>query len=206
MKKLLIIGILVLCLLLVNGCSNEPVCNVPYFEYKTGECCLDKNSNQICDNDEKEESPIVSVNDDIKEDEESIETAFQPVQALTVESCTDLANFDCLWSYITKDEIQLKLKAKKVGIIIIEKIEIPNVPCTKIYKNISLENGMKYNDIRQLNIGCDFKKNSVDSDLYIYMLYYPPLGFRNENVSDKWTGYIEPTKMVSSGWISGMIR
>lgn len=47
--------------------ENIPVCKSPYYEYKTGECCLDKNNNKVCDEDETgeqepttEENPIVS--------------------------------------------------------------------------------------------------------------------------------------------------
>ncbi|MDD5111034.1 MAG: hypothetical protein PHG85_00645 [Candidatus Altiarchaeota archaeon] len=37
--------------------TNEPFCPQPYIEYKRGECCLDSNSNRICDKDETTTSP-----------------------------------------------------------------------------------------------------------------------------------------------------
>ncbi|MFH1637298.1 MAG: hypothetical protein ABIB71_02630 [Candidatus Woesearchaeota archaeon] len=32
---------------------KEPLCIPPYFEYKTGDCCLDSNLNRVCDKDER---------------------------------------------------------------------------------------------------------------------------------------------------------
>lgn len=32
--------------------EEQALCNPPYFEFKKGECCLDVNSNKVCDNDE----------------------------------------------------------------------------------------------------------------------------------------------------------
>ncbi|MBU4502921.1 MAG: trypsin-like peptidase domain-containing protein, partial [Nanoarchaeota archaeon] len=56
MKGLVLFGIL--ALILLSGCAEkEPLCKTPYFEYKTGECCLDKDSNQICDKDETNKEP-----------------------------------------------------------------------------------------------------------------------------------------------------
>ena len=46
---------LVIVLFFIIGCiTTGTVCNKPYYEYKTGECCLDENDNKICDKDEVE--------------------------------------------------------------------------------------------------------------------------------------------------------
>lgn len=66
--KLGIIFAIVLITILFSGCiaqqpaekqqttieqtTTQPFCPQPYFEYKAGECCLDKNDNRICDKDE----------------------------------------------------------------------------------------------------------------------------------------------------------
>lgn len=39
-------------LALLAGCTSASVCRGAYYEFKTGECCLDENNNHICDNDE----------------------------------------------------------------------------------------------------------------------------------------------------------
>jgi ABC-type Fe3+-hydroxamate transport system substrate-binding protein len=75
MSKNILAGVLVLAVL-ISGCSNqgnitgnvvkeiEFSCNHPYIEYKTGECCVDENSNGICDEDDVKlkdvrEAPVV---------------------------------------------------------------------------------------------------------------------------------------------------
>ena len=62
MDKKYIISLLLITIVFISACSGgsytgnvtkEVVsCNEPYFEFMTGKCCLDKNSNQICDADE----------------------------------------------------------------------------------------------------------------------------------------------------------
>ncbi|MBW3019250.1 hypothetical protein KY329_03635 [Candidatus Woesearchaeota archaeon] len=47
----------VLLMVVLAACAAEQqaeplTCNAPYFEYKSGECCLDANSNRVCDADE----------------------------------------------------------------------------------------------------------------------------------------------------------
>ncbi|MDP6642246.1 MAG: hypothetical protein QGF74_02630 [Candidatus Nanoarchaeia archaeon] len=57
MKRLTIV-LFLLSLLFISACVKETVikessfCKDPYFEYKEGECCLDKSNNSICDKDE----------------------------------------------------------------------------------------------------------------------------------------------------------
>ena len=43
-----------------TGSAVKSVCNSPYFEYKTNECCLDTNANSICDKDESVSDPVVA--------------------------------------------------------------------------------------------------------------------------------------------------
>lgn len=51
MKKLVIALLIILI-----ACQQTPQCNPPYFEWQKGACCLDINSNRVCDSDEKTES------------------------------------------------------------------------------------------------------------------------------------------------------
>lgn len=67
MKKILLLILIVF----VSSCAKVEevqLCNPPYFEYKSGECCLDQDSNKICDIDEKEEET-----EEITEDKTEVE-------------------------------------------------------------------------------------------------------------------------------------
>lgn len=90
-----LIGISFLVLtILISSCSNgytgrvvedksevvdKPTCTTPYFEYKLGECCLDKDSNNVCDVDEvKREEPIEpEIIEESKEEPELAENVFK---------------------------------------------------------------------------------------------------------------------------------
>ncbi len=48
MNKTILIIFMAVCLVLM-GCSKEPFCKSPSIEYQKGSCCLDSNSNNICD-------------------------------------------------------------------------------------------------------------------------------------------------------------
>jgi len=63
----IILVIISIVLLVLAGCvtqqpvvQEEPFCTSPYFEYKKGECCLDANSNNICDTDEDQKEVMVT--------------------------------------------------------------------------------------------------------------------------------------------------
>jgi hypothetical protein len=57
-KKTLLMIILTIGLFVIAcGQQNTEItktCNPPYFEYQTGQCCLDSNNNSICDIDEQQ--------------------------------------------------------------------------------------------------------------------------------------------------------
>lgn len=54
--------ILSLSLIILISCSSQKIiCKQPYIEYKSDECCLDKNANNICDDDENEKEDIIQV-------------------------------------------------------------------------------------------------------------------------------------------------
>ena len=54
MKQTLLLIIVILAMILAScGQETKTSCNAPYFEYQTGQCCLDSNSNSICDTDEQ---------------------------------------------------------------------------------------------------------------------------------------------------------
>lgn len=54
--KILILSVLTIAVLVSSGCVQQPsgpICNPPYI-IKGNDCCLDQNSNQICDTDEQQ--------------------------------------------------------------------------------------------------------------------------------------------------------
>jgi len=194
MKKVLFI-LIIFSLLFLIGCKQTPtgetikgvVCNEPYIRY-ADDCCLDQNNNKICDNDEKEDKKT--------------DSSYQPVQALTVESCTNNQYFDCIWSYMTKEEVQFKLQAKKAGSFVIKKISMPNVPCEKEFEVVDKEEGLKFDDIVEIHIPCEFKKDSVESDLFISGFFYKWDDGRKTGVA----GYEDSDEIITKSWISGMVR
>ncbi|MBR9699858.1 hypothetical protein GOV09_05350 [Candidatus Woesearchaeota archaeon] len=52
---------LALVVLILVACTPQALCNAPYFEYKTGECCLDQDGNNICDSDENVVEKVIEV-------------------------------------------------------------------------------------------------------------------------------------------------
>lgn len=67
------------CIEIQQDESEDGLCKPPYIEFKEGECCLDKNSNQICDNDE-EESVTVPEKQEIVEKQEIQETEIEQLE------------------------------------------------------------------------------------------------------------------------------
>ena len=58
--------------------KSEPFCKGDYFEWKTNECCLDMNNNQICDKDENttknEVTILVQLNSTVKPKEKKTQS------------------------------------------------------------------------------------------------------------------------------------
>ena len=201
MKKTVLFGILISIILISGaGCEKqkEPLCNSPYFEYKTGECCLDQDSNKICDNDEKQEENKL----------------YQPVQPVITESCTKSTHFQCTWSNINKEEVQIKLKLIGNGIGIIKKIDIPGISCSKEFNEITVERGkifeagvgIRYEEIQQFNLPCTFNKDFVDSDLIVKMDFYNAKTFKEGNTSNYWMGYEDKEDITETMRITGLVR
>jgi len=73
-KLLILVTILLATILLISCTPQQPFCKNPYIEFQTGQCCLDANSNSICDRDEEVEEKIV------KEKEETTLQQTQPMK------------------------------------------------------------------------------------------------------------------------------
>src|SRR3989338_914500 len=84
--------ILMIVLIFLSGCSFtdktgsavKSVCNSPYFEYKTNECCLDTNANSICDKDESVSDPVVA-----EEEPAAVEVKEEVVEEIPAETAVE---------------------------------------------------------------------------------------------------------------------
>jgi hypothetical protein len=82
----LLLAILIACTPVTTPPVQESLCKTPYFEWKKGECCLDKNSNQICDNEERIEPVQISESKPIEQNEASAPQSDQPEAAPIIET------------------------------------------------------------------------------------------------------------------------
>lgn len=194
MKKYLIS---LLILFFITGCTNqqqitgsvikeqEIICNSPYIRYADS-CCLDKNYNDICDKDETTPSEnIVS--------EETIQ-----------DSCTDTSYFECLGSYITKEEVFLKLKAIRDGYTHIKKVEIPKYNCFKEFDESNVSSGLKFNNIIDIKVPCKIDKSKLEDEAFsIELIFYPRVGIDED--TGEWLGKPRGT-IFNKGTITGTVK
>lgn len=197
-------------LALISGCGNGPedatgsavasVCNAPYFEFKAGECCLDQNSNSICDSDEtavKEETTTETVT---KSDE---------VEITLSDSCTDTTYFACDASYITKDEIFFKLETKsRTGPGFLHLQGISALGCEKEFleKSKAIE-GYPIGTEILVSLPCvkfSAGEEVEDAEYTLEYIFYPDEGFINAQTGE-WEGTTRNLQK-SSGQISGTVR
>ncbi len=163
--------------------QKEVVCDSPYIRHGE-DCCLDKNFNNICDEDEKTEFP-----------EPQITTIVE-------DACTSTTYFDCWGSYITKDEIYLKLRANHEGYNVIRKIELPSIGCEKEFEPIPKEQGLEIRDIIEVRIPCKISTTYFKELEYtINSVYYLTSGDTTE-----WLGKETRGTIISSGTLSGTVR
>jgi len=107
MKKTILFGTILTVFLLI-GCVQQTApqketCKSPYIEYKLGECCLDSNGNNICDNDEKQEEVVV---EEVAEETTKI-TA--PVEFISTK-CTLPPGIECVDHKITSNGVIVTLQ------------------------------------------------------------------------------------------------
>ena len=212
MKKKLVYAFIYLSVLfllvIINGCGDNttgaavkaPVCNTPYFEFKTGECCLDTNANSICDSDEPAavaEKPTI----------EETAPAEPKVLEITVEdSCTDTTYLECDASYLTKDEVFFKFRAKRDGFLHLKKASVLGCSIDFSDKTKATDGYQIRSDIL-VSVPCrnyEPGKEIESSEYTIEYIFYPNDGFINPSTGE-WEGTIRNLQK-SSGEISGTVR
>lgn len=212
-----ILAILLLVTIL-SGCTSEDVttgsivkeliCNASYFEYKEGECCLDKNANSICDTNESIVEEVTATEETKTEtiSEPEPEPGVKEVKITVDDACADTTYFECLASYITKNEVFFKLKARKEGYIHPKKISV--LDCEKTFADKDkASQGYAANSELVVLVPCT--KNSLgqeikDKDYIIEYIFYPASGI--DSSTGEWKLEYQRGLQISTGKISGTVR
>lgn len=187
-------------LLFISGCSSVPdtveevstLCSPPYFEHKAGECCLDENSNQVCDVEEIQKFP----------EEQNVDIP---------DTCIVGSYFECTNININDDKIyggtiSFDLTLKRFGAAVITKIDFPELGCFLENKEWSIEDGVRQTP-KSFLVSCPFKgevleKRFVDSDMIIDVIYYDEV---RHGINSTWTGVYDIKKITIKGHVTGSI-
>lgn len=194
----------VFALLFLAGCSySEPVieevstlCTPPYFEYKTGECCLDDNSNQLCDVDEIQKFP--------PEEKESL--------VVEVPDSCDLGTYFECSNIVIKDDavlggyISFDLTFKKFGSAVVTKIDFPELGCSKTFSQWSIDDGVRQVS-KPFSVECKFKGDALanrfaDSQMVLDVVHYDEV---RQGIDSAWAGTYDVKKITVVGQVSGSI-
>jgi len=188
-------------LLFLAGCSEKPpvveeissLCIPPYFEYKSGSCCLDENYNQVCDVEEIQKFP---------EEEQNVEVP---------DTCTFGNYFDCSdinikYDKVSGGSISFDLTFKKFGAAVVTKIDFSQLNCSIENEQWSLGDGVRQTP-KSFVVGCPFNadvldKKFVDSDMVIDIIHYDEV---RQGVDSAWSGVYEIKKGTVTGHVSGSI-
>ncbi len=178
------IGVLILFVLVLAGCTQRNAeCTAPYIA-KGAECCLDRNENNICDEDET--SKVTAVVKD------------RPV-VMYEEVCDATSRFECLEKKITNDYVWLKLRFNKDEVLKVKKVALPELGCSQEFTN----EPMKYNDVQEFTIPCLLggkeivkSKLIIDADVQNYLRY------SNGQVYE----LTQPRTFSFSGVVSGFVQ
>ncbi len=183
MKLILLFLILVTGIL--AGCTQAgqgPNCPAPYRVNGAG-CCLDKNTNQICDADET--AKITTI---IKE---------RPVLTYN-EICDATSRFECVEKRITKNGVTLKLRLAKDELVQVRSVELSGLGCTQEFA----QPVMQYNDLTVLQIPCVVNQGNIQSKMAITADIQQYLRYSNGQAY----GTTEQRRFTLSGLISGFVQ
>ena len=138
--------------------EQAPLCNSPYIEFKNGECCLDSNSNKICDLDETKQNQTTtnpSSSDPIL-DKAVANLIAKGVDATEIDTILDskVGERIDLWLYAPSSDINTE--HVKLGFI-----ELYNLPNKYDFYAVHMSNGKNKNSQRKLE-NCDFWAYRID--------------------------------------------
>lgn len=189
MKVKFIVVLLLISIIFISGCasSNQIVCNKPYIQVGT-ECCLDENSNNICDKDEAQKPTYGQ--------------EFVVTNCYLPRNSVGSTEFGCSNFKIYKNVIKLIITSNTEQIRSIKSIELPNIGssgCSKIF-NFSFEDAIKYKENKEVEMNCDFLgEESIYSKMRITYVKYNKDGTLIDKKEQFYTGIIE-------GYIEGMVK
>ena len=182
-----LIGIIFILLVLYAGKTFtgnvvKDTCTSPYI-YIGGNCCLDKDNNQVCDEDEGPTSIIRAVEAE--------------------EDCSIDRKLTCAGKRISNNKITIKLRNDQSGIFSPTLIEITNAGktgCKKTFQG-KVEDGFDYQKDKEYEIDCAIDENYVDSLITIK-------GFTYEKSQVKGPAIMPYTiwDFETDGHISGMVQ
>ncbi len=192
MKKMyILLGLLVIIALIV-GCSsnNTPpsntnsnlVCEKPYIVVN-GDCCLDENSNEICDKNEAAKTPGTDL-----------------LQGPYVsERCDGGGRLKCVTYNIGLNTISIKLQSTSKDLINVKRMALSSLGCSQDFTGNA---EMRYDEVQEFKIPCTIKHTTIDSDITITSDV--------RVVSLKNTGEVyevsEPSEAIMNGHISGAVK
>ncbi|MBW2993392.1 hypothetical protein KY317_02365, partial [Candidatus Woesearchaeota archaeon] len=106
MREIIFIGLLVISIIAVSGCSggltgDAIVCDSPYIRHAVG-CCLDINANKICDNDEF--TSIVKETEEKETEEEEEEVEEENKTVVIPEPTAEIEGFED-WDIVLSDDV-----------------------------------------------------------------------------------------------------
>jgi hypothetical protein len=220
-KKMVMFTFLLLAIITISGCGSDDgaevtgkavdsICNAPYFEFKSGECCLDKNANSICDSDEDIVEEVV---EEVKTEEvattTTTATATTEVEEVTItvdDACTDTTYFECKASYVSKDEIFFKFETRRDGYTHLRKLSVAGCEREFAEKDKSSQGyPIRTNVIASVPCSKNTPGDELkDLDYVLTYVFYPLSGIDSD--TGEWGSKIARALQSSTGKISGTTR
>ncbi|MAG52360.1 MAG: hypothetical protein CMH62_00185 [Nanoarchaeota archaeon] len=216
-KKMVIFTLLLFAVVLtINGCKSdgdtptgsavESVCNAPYFEYKAGDCCLDKDANSVCDSDEDVVEETTTETTTEETTTETVTETPEEVEITVSDACSDTTYFECVASYVTKDEVFLKLKTRRDGFTHLK--EISALGCEKKFADKE-KSSQGYSVHSELVVSIPCQNNSpgeevTDADYVLNYIFYPTSGIDSD--TGEWDPAVQRFLQSSTGSLSATVR
>lgn len=127
-------------------------------------------------------------------------------EGLVISGC-EFSNdiFACTKHKIAQDKIEVRLKYLRPELVILNKIDLPFVPC---YKNITSEEGrMEFGDEKTFVFSCEMRREFAKSGMEItYNEYLPKKDSKGNVIPNEYEEDMPRNRFISTGWLSGMIR
>lgn len=165
-----------------TGNVVQDTCKAPY-TFIGGDCCLDKDNNGVCDDDEAITGNVIS--------------------RIVEEECEIKDRLTCAGKKIEQGLITLRLRNDKSGIfspISIELANVGNEGCKAVFSG-SVEDGFDYQQTKEYKLKCDFSEKYVDSLIIIKGTVYERSHVRGPALMP-----YNPLEFSADGYIKGIVE